>query len=158
MISIFNNEQYNKSLLRLLYSESILVFLLIFAPLVLRNTNNVVRNSIGDPSSIGFGWGIIFGGWVLYLPILLICFGMFAFYIVTIFFKIKYLKICLTSIIFENKYLYLLIFSWLMYTSVPILLLDFKLNKNIVYLSIFLIVIDILIIYSCNLSLAIQKE
>lgn len=43
---------------------------------------NGAREILGDPNDIGFGWGIIFGGWVFYMLVglsTLVCLAIFAY-------------------------------------------------------------------------------
>ncbi|MGG5332498.1 hypothetical protein [Enterococcus sp. AZ163] len=149
---MYNNEKLKSSFLRVLYLECVTIIIMLIAPLVIRNTNDEVKDSLGDPSGIGFGWGIIFGGWTLYLPIFLIGLGLLGLYIVSIVFRINYSKAYLNVPTDENRYMYLFVFSWMLYAFTSILSFGGFFDKTIFIASILLIIIDLCILYFCQLK------
>lgn len=144
------NEKFRNAFLGVLYSESVTIFVMAISLIIIKNTNNEVKNSLGNPSDIGFGWGILFGGWTLYAPIFFIILGELTIYAVSILFRIKYY---LNIPIDGNRHMFLLVFSWVLYSFVPILLLSGIFNTNTIGVGILLAVIDILILYFNYLKL-----
>lgn len=91
-----------------LCSESATILGVLVMPSIITNVNNKLMEDFGDPSNVGFGWGIILIGWVLYIPIFLNILLLAILYTISIVFRILYLKAFSNNQMGDNKYLFYL--------------------------------------------------
>ncbi|MDO4666579.1 MAG: hypothetical protein Q4A90_01935 [Streptococcus sp.] len=141
------NGKLKTAFLVTLCSESATILGVSVMPSMITNVNNKLREDFGDPSSVGFGWGIILIGWVLYIPIFLNILLLAILYTISIVFRIRYSKAFFNNQMGDNKYLFLFTLGWVIYLLVPIILLGTFFASDVVVGSVLFMILDVSMLY-----------
>lgn len=144
--------------LGVILSEVMMVIGMIISFFVIRNMNEEISSSLGNPSDIGYGWGFIFGGWTLYFPLLFVFLGFILVFFVSAIFRVFYSISSFNILKNSQRYVYFLIISWIIYLIVPFLLLMNIFSLNVLMIGIVLVAIDLCIIYLCYSKLISAEE
>lgn len=141
----------------LLFFQGLTSIIMFLTPVIVKWTTSRVESLLGDPSGIGFGWGIIFGGWTLYTPILYAGLFFIGSFFVTVLLRMVYTIIYFlkrsyiennSKNIFQKGLLGVwFVVSCISFMTGPIFFIEFFSNLNLVRLISILIIADGIIHY-----------
>lgn len=136
-------ENFEKRFFSVLHSEIGLLCMLFAAFVVQYFWYLLVGDNPTD--NVGYGWFLLFGGWLFFIPVIAFFLTSLGLYIRLIIIREKYFKMCLDPTVKKEDTLFLVYASRIIVYSILVIMFASSFSRNVTLISVAIMGIDILI-------------